>query len=152
MRIFSLSALLLGFTASAAETEPAPTPSQELLYRALSMRDQSPPCVELEALSTDPMGDLTYIVDHAQQPPWAAMRAAACLISGHAEAAAPMMKGWMVDPEKAGLAILVLGRLDDMPLAVGVELATAALSGPDPDGARKRIARASAPEIRRLAE
>ena len=142
-------------TSDAATTtnEVQPTAEQQAVYRALSARDQAPPCADLDKMSADPVATYLFIIDHAQQPPWAAMRAASCLMSLHAEQARPDIERWVVDPDTRGLAILAIDQLDTMPLDIATSIATKALTqGPDPEGMRKRISRATTPELRALAD
>ena len=143
---------LASFATAQAADDWNPSPEQEAVYRALSVRHDPPACSALDAKSADPVATYLYLVEHATQPAWVGMRAASCLITGHAEAALPSLRTWVVSPEHRGLAILAMGELDAMPLPIATELATLALTdGPDPDGMRARILRADAPEIRALA-
>lgn len=131
---------------------PAPTETQQILYRALTVRDPAPDCTELSLLSQDPVGDLAYIVAHADQPPWAAMRAAGCLLSDHHEAARPLIEGWLQSPEQKGLAILVATQLDSLPEPVALNLARQGLAGPHAASLRSRIARSERAAVRQLAQ
>lgn len=138
--------------AASDEAHPvAPSPAQQAVYEALSVRDPAPSCAEVEALADDPVQDLLFVVDHAQQPPWAGLRAAACLIDGHAAEIEPRLEQWVTDPSTRGLGIVVLGKLDVLPEPVAVKVARLALSGPDPEGARRRIAASNRPEVRAVA-
>jgi len=136
----------------AADAAVAPaTASQEALLQALSARDAGPDCAVLSAMSPTPVVDLTWIALNAPMPPWAGMRAAECLITAHHAAAMPTLRAWVTDPQLAGFGILVLNKLDALPLDTAKELATLALSqGPDVEKARKRIARSKVPEIQAL--
>ena len=141
--------------APAAEPEasgPEPDAAAEAVYRALSIRDPAPTCESIEALTETPVETLLFVVDNAQQPPWAGMRAAECLISRHAVAAQASLTAWVSSPETKGLAILALNQLDTMPLEVSLTVARAALVGPDVESARTRIGRSTIPEIKALAE
>jgi len=131
---------------------PAPDAAAEAVYRALSIRDPAPTCEGVEALTETPVETLLFVVDNAQQPPWAGMRAAECLISRHAVAAQSSLTAWVSSPETKGLAILALNQLDTMPLEVSLTVARAALVGPDVESARTRIGRSTIPEIKALAE
>lgn len=130
---------------------PAPSETQQVLYRALTIRDPAPDCAELSLLSEDPVGDLSYIVAHADQPPWAAMRAAGCLLSEHHEAALPLIEGWLQSPQQKGLAILVATQLDSLPEPVALDLARRGLAGPHAASLRSRIARSERPAVQQLA-
>jgi hypothetical protein len=121
------------------------------MIRALGMRDGSPPCSEVEALAAEPVPALAGIAENLDMPPWAGMRAADCLLLGHATASQEHIVGWVGDPETKGLALLALKQLDEMPLDVSLSVATAALAGPHADLARARIAEVQTPEVRALA-
>jgi len=145
MTTLALLALLLA-PARAAD----PTPEQQVLYTELKVRDAPKSCALLSAGCADPVADFLFVVEHAEQPPWAGMRAASCLLELHAEAAAPHIGLWLQDPQAKGLALLTLQKLDDMPLTVADGLARAALGGPHADEARTRLAAASRDELRAL--
>ena len=131
---------------------PAPDAAAEAVYRALSIRDPAPTCESVEALTETPVETLLYVVDNAQQPPWAGMRAAECLTSRHAVEAQEAIESWVSRSETKGLAILALNQLDVMPLEVAVSVAQKALAGPEADTARPRIAKSTRPEIKALLE
>lgn len=155
--ILSLSLSLLAAPASAAGTDGtaawAPTPEQEAVYRALSVRHDPPSCEALDAMSSAPVETYLYLVQNAQQPAWVSMRAASCLMNAHTEEARPYLEQWVVDPETRGLAILVIGQLDNLPLELATTLATKALTeGPDPEGMQRRIRRLATPELAALAD
>lgn len=141
--------------AASAEPEasgPAPDAAAEAVYRALSIRDPAPTCESVEALTETPVETLLFVVDNAQQPPWAGMRAAECITSRHAVEAQESIKAWVSSSETKGLAILALNQLDAMPLEVALTVARTALEGPDAESARTRIGRSTVPEIKALAE
>ena len=140
--------------AASPETVASPEPdaAAEAVYRALSVRDPAPSCESVEALTETPVDTLLFVVDNAQQPPWAGMRAAECLTTRHAEAAEASITAWVSSSETKGLAILALNQLDIMPLPVALNVARAALAGPEADTARSRIARSSVTEIKALVE
>jgi hypothetical protein len=141
-----------------AATEPAAdevvaTEAQEAMYKALSARDDGPSCEAVEGMSETPVEDLVWLTEFAEMPPWVGMRAATCLISGHAEEVADLLCHWVTDPELAGFGALVLGNLGLMPIELAVELARLALTeGPDPEAARERIARHDDPALQALLE
>ena len=154
-RSLALLPFALLATPAMAETPAAWTasPAEQAMVRALSIRDPAPSCETVEALAdADVVASLTAIVDNVSAPPWAGMRAASCLATRHAEAAQATLAGWVVDPGKKGLAILVMNQLDQMPQPVAMDLAGKALAGPLADDARRRVLRAETPEIRALAE
>jgi hypothetical protein len=146
-----LSTSLLGAFAFAGSAMAAtPTASQEVIYKALSVRDPAPVCAAVEALSETPVADLQFVVNNAAQPPWAGMRAAACLIRGHGGEIQSTLESWVSDDEKLGLAILVLNSVDTLPLDVAVSVAQKALDGPYAAEAKKRLPKSDSPEIQAL--
>ncbi len=148
-----MSSLILSLLlVAAAAAKPEPTAEQQAVYKALSGRHESLSCTELDAMSSDPLGTYLYLIEHATQPAWVGMRAARCVMLNHAEAARPQLERWVVEPELRGLGLLLVGQIDELPLPLAKELAVKAMyEGPDPDGMRKRIARARTPEIAALA-
>lgn len=129
------------------------SPERAALVQALSPHDGAPPCADLGALSPDPATDLIWIASNVTTPPWVGMRAAECLVEGHANAARSTLLSWVTRPELKGFGMLVLGKLDSVDTSLALELATAALSGgPDPAGARRRLLKSAQPELRALAE
>ena len=136
--------------AEAAAPAPEPDAAAEAVYRALSVRDPAPSCESVEALTETPVETLLFVVDNAQQPPWAGMRAAECLTTRHAVAAQDAIEGWVSSTETKGLAILVLNQIDALPLEVALPVVRKALAGPEAATARTRIERATTPEIKAL--
>lgn len=159
LRASLLPALLLGALAcahSAAATagtaaEWTPSAEETAVYRALSMRDGSPPCEEVEALASDPVATLISFAEHATMPPWVGVRAARCLVTRHAEAAKTTLSAWVVDPEKRGFAFLIADELDQAAEPVALELARAGLAGPHAADLRKRLAKSAWPSVAALA-
>ena len=135
-----------------AAERPAPTASQEQVYRAFSVRDPVPSCETVEAMSETPVVDLLFVVEHATQPPWAAMRAAQCLVRRHSAEVQPQIESWVSTEATKGLALMTLGLIDELPSEVGLSVAQRALAGPLADVARPRIAKATDPELQKLAQ
>ena len=125
-------------------------PEVAAVYRALSVRDPVPSCASVEALASEPTKTLLEIVQVAQMPPWAGIRAANCLVEGHAVELQSTLQAWVADPGTKGLAIVVMGSLDRMPVSVSVPVAQAALAGPMADLLRPKVEVAVAPEVRAL--
>jgi len=135
-----------------ATESPGPSASQRALVRALSPRESPVACAALGGVSSDLAGDLAWVADHVTAPPWVGMRAGECLLRDHADTAGPVLRAWVTERESRGLAWLVLDRLDTLPRALALELARAAIDeGPDPRGARRRIARSESAEVRAAA-
>jgi hypothetical protein len=142
--------LALSLQPAQAADDWTPSPAQQAMYHALSIRDPAPDCAAVEALSQAPLEDLLVLVDRATMPAWVGMRAASCVTTRHAEAGQATLQGWVVDPQKRGLAILVFNQLDEMPAAVALPLASSALQGPLKADAEKRIRKADSAELRAL--
>ncbi|NCG18078.1 MAG: hypothetical protein GWP91_03580 [Rhodobacterales bacterium] len=135
------------FLSGAASAQTAPNAE---VIRALSLRHPIA-CAELEALTPTPVSTLLLVVDDTPHPSWAPMRAADCLIAGHATEIRDRLADWVVADEYQGFGRMVLANLDAMPLEVAVPVAQLALEkGPLPDVARARILAAKAPELRAL--
>lgn len=139
--------LLWGALAVAADHQPSE--AELAVHRALSARHFSGDCAPIEALAAEPVPTLLAIVDHATSPPWAPMRAAACLTRGHAAEIEPQLLRWVSEPELRGLGIQTLTLLDAMPEPVAVAVARKALAeGPPELDAATRIGAARAPAVR----
>lgn len=131
-------------------TEWTPNADEDAVYRALSVRDGGPDCASVEALAKDPVAALVSMVENVQQPPWVAVRAAQCLVRGHAEQVKPNLMTWVVAPQKRGLAILLANEADAMPEAVAVEVARVGLAGPYAEDMRKRLVNSQHASVRAL--
>lgn len=130
-----------------------PTDTQATMVRALASRDAPPTCTDLEALSSSPAHDLQWIAEHVTMPPTAGVRAAQCLVIGHADDANDTLRAWVTEPMLKGFGWVVLRNLDDVELSLAIDLATLALTaGPDPKAAAKRIRTSERPELKALAD
>lgn len=107
-----------------------PSPAENDLIRSLAHRDGSPPCAELEARLADPVASLTRVIEHVKYPPWSGMRAAVCLIEHHEAEAEPLMKAWVTDTSKKGLAKLVFRRTHLLQAERATRIQQAAMAGP----------------------
>lgn len=134
-----------------AEASWTPSPEEQAVYKALSLKDGGPTCEEVEALASDPVASLSAVAEHATMPPWVGMRAAHCLSTRHAEAAEPTLARWLVDPQLRGMALLLADDLSVMPEPVALRLATAGLAGPHAEDLRKRLDRSEVPALKALA-
>jgi hypothetical protein len=135
-----------------APAHAAPTASQLAVHRALSAR-HTPGCAAADALTAEPVTDLVVIAETATSPPWASLRAAQCLVEGHAAPAQPRLEAWVTDPDRRGLGVVVLTALGRAPLEVALPVARKALAeGPDPADVRRRLLRSEVPELRALAQ
>ena len=107
-------------SASASEVPaPRPPPSVEQLQgvaRKLSVRDPEPECEAMESeMESDPLATWLYVIETVSKPAYAPMRAAECVIRGHAEAASDTLVSWVSDPDKAGLGALVRANSERLP-------------------------------------
>lgn len=87
----------------------------DALWHQLSLRDGFGGCEGVWALGEPAVvrGELIAATQVAQ-PPWAAMRAAACVAerAGTDDVALAAVSGWMADPAVPGLALVAIGALD----------------------------------------
>lgn len=119
------------FTPPAEASNDWPGTAQQLaIHRVLSHRDGIPGCAVVTADSEDALGDLVFIAENIPLPPQAGMLAASCVLSDHAEAGVETLVQWSTNPETAGLARLIFGKLDVLPTDVSVAVREAALAGP----------------------
>lgn len=119
------------------------------VVRALSSRD-GVSCAAVEALTATPRETLEQVVDTVSAPPWVPMRAAQCLIEGHAAEIQPRLEAWVVDPALKGLGRLVLAEIDQLPATIAIPVAKKALAGPDAVVAAARLRESASAEIRAL--
>lgn len=144
-----MTALLLLLGAVGVAGEHVPTEAELAVHRALSGRHFSGDCASVEALAPAPVETLLAVVEHASAPPWAPMRAAACLTRGHAVEIEPQLLTWVTDPNLRGLGIQTLTLLDAMPEPVAVAVARNALAhGPAELDAATRIGEARSDAVR----
>ncbi len=134
-----------------AEDEAATTRRVEI-QRRLSARDAGPTCAEVEAMSPEPVADLVWLVEHVRQPPWVGIRAAACLMTEHGQDESERLHQWAVDPDRKGLAILLLVKLDELPAPLAHSLGQAVLAGPHKELARPRLVQSQHKDVRALVE
>ena len=117
------------------------------LQKALSAHDEEP-CTALPFLSNEPWEELDTVVEEVTQPPWAGMRAAACMIEVYPAESAQRFLSWIVDEKKKGLAYLLASNIDKIPLQQALGLITPALNGPHAEGCKKRFLDAKTEAIR----
>ncbi len=118
------------------------------ILRALSLRDGTS-CASLGVSDAD---QLVRYTDPTLQPPSVPVRASACLVERFPESVANIALPWMTDPERVGLALVVLNGLDRLPEPSALQLARAALANPDLAPRATRFVRAAAlPSVRDLA-
>lgn len=127
-----------------------PTPQEKALVDALSARDGAPPCETLELDLDDPVAAYEAVVDNVSMPPWVPMQAARCLVDRHAEKASGTLEGWLVHPDKKGLAKLVVLRMDKLQQPVATKLARKLVVGPHNLSLSPRLEDSVHPEVRAL--
>ena len=134
-----------------AIAHPQDAVRRDRLRRMLSMRDSAPACTAVAAQTdTRLVADLQWLMDHIKAPPWVGVRAAECIIELRAETELKRIVGWVQDPTKPGLVLVVLGRLNTLPEALAVDIARAALGGPHTTRVASRLVKSRHPEVRAL--
>ncbi|MEC7987914.1 MAG: hypothetical protein VX278_22290 [Myxococcota bacterium] len=128
----------------------ADTPSSSTLVRRLSVRDTGLDCKTLEAVNL--REELTYVVENVSRPPWAGMRAAACLAELFPNESKTDFVRWVKDPNTKGLAFLLAGQLEKLPDPVAIDVAEAALSGPHAPDFRIRLEKVNDIRMKELLE
>lgn len=142
-------ALALALASSTAHAAPPADADVARVADALSVRHDPPACADLAVLVARPGPVLVAVAERIESPPWVGPRAARCAVH-HAEARAAV-GAWLVDPDRAGLALLAVQALDELPEAEAMPLARAAAAGPL-GGRLAATLRASAhPALRALA-
>jgi len=130
------------------------------LWPVLAARDAPPACAALfeGRDAAQVRAALVSLVGNEVRPPWVPMRAARCLIEeqGSEPEVVELVGEWMVDPAVPGLALVVVGSLDELPVEVAVELAGLAVerAGREPRfalHARPALERSAHPEVVELA-
>mgnify|MGYP007046967071 CR=1 FL=1 len=130
-----------GTGSNAADPEAVP------LLRRLSVRDPEPTCDEIESGLADAVAELVHVAETVTMPPWAGMRAAACVASGHSEAAMDTLTKWVSDPEMKGLGLVTVQHLDAMSEEHALSVANAALAGPIADDVRDDLQASAHPSV-----
>lgn len=122
----------------------------------LKLRDPVP-CVELGEPTIQLRDELLALTDPALEPSWIPVRAADCLVELYAAdpVVAEAMLPWMTDPGRAGLALVVVNRLELFPVEVAVRLARAGMSAADErqrSRVERRLKRSKVPELRAIVD
>jgi hypothetical protein len=104
------------------------------LARALAHRD-GVACAELPVAAAS---ELVAWTNPDLGPPWAPLRAVACLAERFPETVGPLALGWVGDPTRQGLVLAVLQQEGRLPESVALELGRAAMADPT---LRPRVAR-----------
>lgn len=130
----------------------SPTEADETIYAALSVREQDQACDEVATLVDDPLSSFRAVVEHAQMPPWAGLRAATCIarlypVEGRADVLA-----WVGSQETKGFALSVVGIVDELDEELAVALAQAAVAGELAADLAPRLASSRLDAVRAVAE
>jgi len=144
------STILVALAAPAVALAWTPSEEDTAVYKALSARDGAPLCADVEALVTDPVTALKNVVEHAEMPPWAGIRAAECLVTRHSAEIEAEITAWVGASETKGLALVVFNHLDEMPEDIALRVAGVALNGPLSNDARERIEAGESAALRGL--
>lgn len=115
---------------------------------ALSAREPTASCAALVASLPHPVATLSAIVEGHDAPPWLPVRAASCLAT--VPGATDTLRAWVVRPGWAGITDAVLAHLDELPRPAALDLARAALRGPNGEVARVRVLASAVPELSAL--
>lgn len=124
-----------------------PTPAERRAIDALAAH-HAPACSRLAEVSAT---GLARIAEADLKPSWIGMRAARCLMSRTAQAP-ELVRPWMSDPTRRGLATLTLRHLHHLHEADAVPLARAGLTGPHAAQTRRLLAESPLPALRALSE
>ena len=124
--------------ASEVTVPNSPKTDNSSLQIMLSAHD-SLPCSRLNFETKEPWNELNSIVLEVEKPPWAAMRAASCMIELHPTSSQEFFLEWIVDAKSKGLAFLLAKNIDAFPLSQGLALVEAALKGENAEGCRIRF-------------
>lgn len=111
--------------ALSAASDPG-VPVDDAVAARLSARHLDDPCAAVAPLGEAPvvLDALVRVADEVSMPPWVAPRAAACVGRRLDEPLAREAAArWIGDPDRAGLALVVLDQLDVAPADTAVSLA-----------------------------
>ncbi len=130
---------------------PQDATRRDRLRRMLSIRDSAPPCEEVSKQSDSRLvSDLQWLMDHIRSPPWVGVRAAQCIIALHGDQEVKRISQWVQDESKPGLALVVIGALNDISPTTAASIAQAALSGPHAARVKPRLVKSRHAEVRAL--
>ena len=130
----------------------SPTEADETVYAALSVREQVQACDEVAALVEDPLTSFRAVVEHAQMPPWAGLRAATCIARLYPEEGRADVLAWVGSQQTKGFALSVVGIVDELDEDLAVALAEAAVAGELAAELAPRLASSSRDAVRLVAE
>ncbi len=129
-----------------------PTEADETLYAALSVREQVQTCDEVAGLVPDPLSSFRAIVEHAEMPPWAGLRAAGCIARLYPIEARDDVVAWVRSESTLGFALTVVGIVDELDESLAVSLAQAAVDGELADRLGPKLAASQTEAVRAVAE
>jgi len=133
---------------STSPTEPAIS-ERETVKRGLSAYE-SQGCPTNERLGFDPGPHFVDLAETVKMPPWVAIRAASCVVRLHSHLGEGHFIQWVSHPGWAGLGRVVLERLDDLPEAMALSVASEALKGDLASHARTQLKESKYVRVRQL--
>ena len=109
------------------------------LVKVLSGRHDTLTCNQLQDRIPNLQTQLENIVDEVKRPPWAAMKAAQCIIELYPSSSEHSFKKWMLSPNTRGLAILLSNRINSLPPKVSPKIVDWGHTGPHAEVVVPRI-------------
>lgn len=128
LAILTIAALIAAVT-HAPVAMASPTAS-DAAWALLAQRHDVGCAPVLAALGPDPGAALVAFAEERTMPPWAPVRAAACVAA--LPEAAPALSRWIVDPTRDGLVERVLRETPRLPAPQAAALVAIARAAPDP--------------------
>jgi hypothetical protein len=119
------------------------------VFKQLANRDGPPDCSSLAVQTADIKAQLSELIEADAKPSYVPMRAANCLLELYPSDVETYVK-WMSKPEYRGLAFLVIGKIDSLPIDVGVTLARAGLEAVHSEEIATRLQKVEVPEIQQV--
>ncbi len=130
----------------------SPSEADETIYAALSVREMDQACDEVAALVDDPLSSFRAVVEHADMPAWAGLRAATCIARLYPVEARADVLAWVGSQQTKGFALTVVGLVDELDEDLAVALAQAAVAGELSSDLAPRLAASSRDAVRAVAE
>ena len=121
--------MLISLLSTMAFADPS-SETVDAVYRELSLRHP----VACSIIFTDRddkevLEAMIWVADNAEQPPWAGMRAVACVVEEAEDHVFAMTKvhSWLADAQRPGFALTIVRNLDLLHEQVAVDLAQRSL-------------------------
>lgn len=137
----------------------AGSPADEIVA-AFTPRHAAPPCSEVAPGWSDDARRAAFVAvaEEIEAPPWVPLAAAACVAEGAEDPVTfEVVRRWIDDPARAGLALAAVHRLDRLPESTATHLAEAAVARGTRDArfgawVREPLVRSAHAGVRRSAE